>query len=181
MIPVSDVIPTRTFPGTTVALILVNVATLAITGGSIPVVANIICLWLFASTIEDRFGHVRLALLSIVCAAAAVVVARAGPALPIAAGGAVAGSIGAYFTLYPTSRILMLLPIPLSVYEAPAVPFPFAWVVVQFLSLAASSPRAFAATGPRTLGAYFVASLIGMALANVLSKPERARVEWWSP
>jgi rhomboid family protein len=181
MIPVSDVIPTRTFPWMTIALILVNGAMVAFGGAAVPAIANIICVWLFASTIEDRFGHFRLAVFSIVCAAAAVVLAQAGWTLPIVAGGTAAGAIGAYFTLYPTSRILMLLPLPLSVHEAPAAVFPIAWVIIQFLSLATASPRAFAANGARLLGSYLAASVIGMALAHVLSRPERARVEWWSP
>ena len=52
----------------------------------------------------------------------------------------IAGVMGAYFVLYPQSRILTLVPIVffLKVMEVPAVVFLGIWFVIQFFSSVAS-------------------------------------------
>ena len=62
----------------------------------------------------------------------------------VGASGAIAGVMGAYLVLYPHSRILMLFPFPVFLFELPAVVFLGIWFVVQFLTASASCRRSSA-------------------------------------
>ena len=165
MIPVTDVIPTRTPPVMTVALIAASVLLSSgymMTGVTVLAV-NMLYLWLFGRTVEDRLGHLRFAACYLSCAAAVWVTTR--PAEAIAAG--VSGVLGAYFALYPKSSLLVLVPLPLMVIEVPAVVFLGLWALLQLV---------VSAVWPEL--ASFVAGAVGSIL---LRRPERIRVEWWSP
>ncbi len=52
----------------------------------------------------------------------------------VGASGAIAGVMGAYLVLYPHSRVLMLFPFPVFLFELPAVFFLAIWFLVQFLN-----------------------------------------------
>ena len=52
----------------------------------------------------------------------------------VGASGAIAGVMGGYFVLYPHSRVLMLFPFPIMLFEVPAVFFLGLWFFMQFLS-----------------------------------------------
>jgi membrane associated rhomboid family serine protease len=165
MIPVTDVIPTRTPPVMTVTLIAASVLLSSgymLTGVAVLTV-NMLYLWLFGRTVEDRLGHLRYAACYLLCVAAIWVTAR--PAEAIAAG--VSGVMGAYFALYPKSSLLVLVPVPLTVIEVPAVVFLGLWALLQ-LAVSAVWPQ--------------LASFAAGAVASLLlRRPERIRVEWWSP
>ena len=78
-----------------------------------------------------------------VVAAAAHVWMNPASMLPtLGASGAIAGVMGAYFVLYPQSRILTLIPLFLfymKMFEVPAVVFLGLWFLMQFLSGAAAA------------------------------------------
>jgi len=79
-------------------------------------IGNMVVLFVFGGTVEDRFGHVRFAALylgaAILGALAEGVVAPPGSGrVLIGASGAVAGVLGAYIVLFPKARITILLPI----------------------------------------------------------------------
>jgi len=100
----------------------------------------------------------------------------------VGASGAIAGVMGAYFVLYPRSRIVTLLPLFFffQVIEVPAIAFLGIWFLMQFVSGIGS----IGATIGRSSGgiafwahiAGFVAGITGVALFR---RPERQRVEWW--
>lgn len=165
MIPIGDVIPTRTPPLVTVAMIALTVifSTLVLSGGFAIVVLNMVFLWLFGWTVEDRLGHARFAALYLLCGAAAFAVSW-----PIAAITSAVGSvIGAYFILYPRSSMLVLIPLPLMAVEVPAAVFLALWCLLQILTGALAAP--------------FVSFFAGGALCLVMKRPERIKVDWWSP
>jgi membrane associated rhomboid family serine protease len=72
-------------------------------------------LWIFGDNVEDRMGHGRFLAFYLLCGIAAAL----GQTLTVphsqipmvGASGAVAGVMGAYFVLYPHSRIVTLLPL----------------------------------------------------------------------
>ena len=165
MIPIGDVIPTRTPPVMTVALIALTVvfSTLAGTGGFAIVVINMLFLWLFGWTVEDRLGHARFATLYLACGAVALLLSW-----PVAAiGSGVGAVIGAYFALYPRSSMLVLIPLPLAAVEVPVAVFLGLWCVLQILTGAFAAP--------------FVGFFAGGALCLLMKRPERIKVDWWSP
>ncbi len=72
-------------------------------------------LWIFGDNVEDRMGHGRFLVFYLLCgavAALAQIVAVPTRIVPmVGASGAIAGIMGAYFVMYPKSRIVTLIPI----------------------------------------------------------------------
>jgi membrane associated rhomboid family serine protease len=167
MIPITDVIPTRTSPVLTIALIALSVLFVSLLklGNAPSLAANMICLWLFGWTVEDRLGRVRFAALFVFCAATAWMVSAPHAAV---AGGA-AGVIGGYFVLYPKSLLLVVVPLPVLVVEVPAITFLALWFVSQIL------------LGPYPFLPQLVSFVSGALLCFLMKRPERLRVEWWCP
>jgi membrane associated rhomboid family serine protease len=171
VIPIKDIIPPRSTPWIAVSVLVLGaiewtVATalaLPLRQSAFYLVANSLVFWLFADNVEDRLGRGRFITLYLVCHVAALL-ARSRIAssalLPILlSSGAVAGVCGAYFVLYPRSRILMLLPVPVELYEMPAV---FCLAVFFALQVPAGT------TAIVEVGAGFVA---GAALSLAFRKP----------
>jgi membrane associated rhomboid family serine protease len=172
MIPLRDVIPSRTTPFVTIALVVTNVlvflyefslgpavqdfmftfglvpslfswptvfTSMFLHGGFLHVGGNMLYLWIFGDNVEDRMGHGRFLVFYLLCGTAAAfgqMVTGPDSNVPmVGASGAVAGVMGAYFVLYPHSRIVTLLPfIFIQIIEVPAVFFLGIWLVIQFLS-----------------------------------------------
>jgi membrane associated rhomboid family serine protease len=172
--PISDVIPSRTPPVVTVAIIVVNAliflyqltlpepalqlfvgayavvpahfhpATLITSqflhGGVLHVGGNMLYLWIFGDNVVDRLGHVRFLffyLFAGIAAALLQIFFNPFSTVPmIGASGAIAGVMGAYFVLYPQSRVLtvVFLLIIFDVVEIPAIFFLGIWFVMQLLN-----------------------------------------------
>lgn len=109
-------------------------------GGWLHMLGNMLYLWIFGDNVEDRLGHLGYLIFYILSGiGAALVQAFVHPYSPfpmIGASGAIAGVLGAYFLLFPYSRIVTLVPIFffLQVIEIPAFVFLFFWIFFQFLS-----------------------------------------------
>lgn len=112
--------------------------------GWMHLIGNMWALWLFGDNVEDLMGPLRF-LLFYLCTgiAAGLVHIFADPALPIptiGASGAIAGIMGAYFILFPSSRIVTIIPlffIPLFV-EIPALIYLAFWLLSQVYSVLAN-------------------------------------------
>jgi membrane associated rhomboid family serine protease len=118
-------------------------------------IVGILFLWLFGDNVEARLGRTAFVLIYL----------AAGWSVGLGAAGGVSGVIGAYFTLLPRSRVLILVPLPLSLVEAPAAFFLALWCLLQAISVMLTPARLWA------LGA---ALLMGAAIALVT----RRRVMW---
>jgi len=185
MIPLGDVIPVRTRPFVSWA----SMAAIPIAGGPLlQIASNVVSLWIFGRTVEDRMGHGRFAAFCAICAGlAAAAQSMAFSASPIAnavANGAVAGVIGAYFVLYPQSKVAMLVPmgISLRVIELPAVMLLATWFLTQLVSGLGSlaTLRASPIPGLVPSWAHVVGFAAGAGCVIVFRRPERQRVEWWN-
>ena len=101
----------------------------------------------------------------------------------VGASGAIAGVMGGYLVLYPHSRVLTLFPFPLMLFEVPALFFLGLWFVIQFISgigsLAATANGGL--PGGVAFWAHVTGFLAGVVLVRIMRRPERERVEWWSP
>lgn len=119
-------------------------------GGFWHVLGNMWSLYIFGDNIEGHLGSVKYLFFYLACgvfAAFAHILLNVGSSVPtIGASGAVAGVMGAYFLLFPGSRILSLVPlffIPV-ILEIPASVFLGAWFLMQFLNATANNPAAVA-------------------------------------
>ena len=110
-------------------------------GGWLHIIGNMWYLWIFGDNVEDRLGHGALPASSTCCAARRPALAQTlvnpDSTVPtIGASGAIAGVMGAYFVLYPHSRVLTLIPlfIFIEIIEIPAIFFLGIWFLMQLLS-----------------------------------------------
>ena len=220
MIPLRDIIPSRTTPVVTISLIAVNVlvfiyelslgrdvdaftlyyglvpaafswvtvfTSMFLHGGFMHVAGNMLYLWIFGDNVEDRMGHGRFLVFYLLCGvAAALAQTITGPdsVVPmVGASGAIAGVMGAYFVLYPRSRIVTLIPIFFffQVVEVPAILFLGIWFVMQFLSGIGSIVNSIpgGAMGGIAFWAHIAGFVAGISGVIVFRRPERQRVEWW--
>ena len=146
---------------------------------------NLLSLWLFGGTVEDQLGRLRFVGLYVAGGFTAALLpgvidsAWRGPIL--GANLAVAALMGAYFVLFPTAKVLMLVPIPIALHEVPAPILITAWCTVQFLALVSKLANLDApeATIGLALATYALAFAMGAVLCFALRRRERARMEWW--
>ncbi|HOL18063.1 MAG TPA: rhomboid family intramembrane serine protease [Bacillota bacterium] len=109
-------------------------------GGWLHLIGNMVYLWVFGDNIEGRLGHLRYLFVYLLMGAASQlchVVAHPLSAIPlVGASGAIAGVLGAYFILFPHSRVLTLLPLGffITFVHIPAVIFLALWFVLQLLN-----------------------------------------------
>jgi membrane associated rhomboid family serine protease len=219
MIPLRDVIPSRTTPGVTITLIVLNVmvyvfqlmltapsqdafligfglipayfslvnvfTSMFVHGGFAHLAGNMLFLWIFGDNVEDRMGHRRFLAFYLLCglaAAMAQVVLNPDSVVPmVGASGAIAGVMGAYLVLYPHSRVLMLFPFPVFLFELPAVVFLGMWFFVQFLNGINQLPvfEQNAISGGVAFWAHVMGFVAGLVLVVFMKRPERTKVEWW--
>jgi membrane associated rhomboid family serine protease len=111
-------------------------------GGFWHLLGNMWCLYIFGDNVEDRLGSVRYLVFYMLCGCASgfshLLINWHSRVPTIGASGAIAGIMGAYFILYPRSRILTFIPIFFIPYfmEVPAYIFLGIWFLLQFLSAA---------------------------------------------
>ncbi len=108
--------------------------------GWLHLLGNMLFLWVFGGSVEDRMGHFAYLVFYLVCGLGAGVVHTAfnwGSTVPtIGASGAISGVMGAYIILFPRSRILTLVPLLILFFfwRIPAVLMLGYWFVIQFVS-----------------------------------------------
>ena len=217
MIPLRDVIPSRTTPIFNIAFIILNAAafvfeltlpprtltsfiytygvvpgqlspmslvtSMFLHGGWLHFLGNMLYLWIFGDNVEDRLGHFRYVFFYLLCgvaAALAQVVMNPASTMPmVGASGAIAGVMGAYFVLYPHSRVLALVPLFIiwEVIEVPAIIFLGIWFLMQFFSGVGSiaSDETLQA-GHVAFWAHVAGFVAGVLAVLVLRKP--ARRQW---
>jgi membrane associated rhomboid family serine protease len=161
------------------------VTSLFIHSGWLHLVPNLLALWIFGENVEDRMGHARFAVFYLLCGTAGNLAGCwAAPAIAapmVGPGAAVAGLIAAYFTLFPHSRVLMLLPfiVVFDVVEMPAPILAAFWFVIQ---IAGDVGRMVVSRGDDVfvLTTHLTGCLTGLLAVWVFRRPERLTVDWWS-
>ena len=223
MIPLRDVIPSRTTPYVTVTLIVLNglifayqfllgsgvqefiyvfglvpaefswptvFTSMFLHGGLMHAGGNMLYLWIFGDNVEDRMGHGRFVAFYLLCGVAAALaqtwVSPDSVVPMVGASGAIAGVMGAYFVLYPKSRIVTLLPLIIffQVIEVPAIVFLGIWFLMQFVSglgslAVTSADGAAQMAGGVAFWAHVAGFAAGLVGVFVFRRPERQDVEWW--
>ena len=150
-------------------------------GGWFHIICNMWALWIFGDNVEDRMGHLRFFIFYILCGLIANIVHyyfnQLSPVPVIGASGAIAGVMGAYMIMFPTSRIITLIPIffiPFF-FEIPAVVFLLFWFLFQVI--AGTFTKAFM---PPNVGgiawwAHIGGFVAGMILHKFFIKKDRYR------
>lgn len=111
-------------------------------GGFWHLLGNMWSLYIFGDNVEDSLGHLRYLIFYLLCGLASGMshlVVNLNSTIPtIGASGAIAGVMGAYFILFPSSKILTLIPIIIIPWfiEIPAFFFLGIWFVLQFINAA---------------------------------------------
>jgi membrane associated rhomboid family serine protease len=216
MIPLRDVIPSRTTPYVTVTIIVLNAiawffelslpadarqlfltvygvvpanlhavtlfTSMFLHGSWMHVIGNMWYLWIFGDNVEDRVGHVRFIFFYLLCggiAAGGQIAMDPSSTLPtIGASGAIAGVMGAYFVLYPRSRVLTLVTIIFfwEIIELPAILLLGFWFLLQLVS--AGAVAVTASSGGSGGGVAFMAHvagfLTGIVAVFALRRPQSA-------
>jgi membrane associated rhomboid family serine protease len=214
MFPLSDVIPSRTFPIATITLIVINaivflyeatlpdaalrhfvaqyglipayfswgavLTSMFLHGGWLHVIGNMLYLWIFGDNVEDRLGHVGYVVFYLAAGTTAAllqVMMAPGSMVPmVGASGAIAGVMGAYFVLYPQSRVLtaVLIFFYLELIEIPAIFFLGIWFLMQLFS-GVGSIGAAADTGGVAFWAHVGGFVSGFAVGGLarLAGPKR--------
>ena len=109
-------------------------------GGFMHVIGNMWTLWIFGDNVEERMGRGRFLafyLLTGLVAGLTHYFTNLDSTLPtVGASGAIAGVLGAYFVLFPHSRIIVLVPIFIFpfFFEVPAVLYLFFWFLSQLFA-----------------------------------------------
>ena len=219
MIPLRDIIPSRTTPYVTVTLIVLNGLVFAyefllgtgvqefiylfglvpaefswptvftsmfLHGGLMHAGGNMLYLWIFGDNVEDRMGHGRFVVFYLLCGVAAALAQTwmsPDSVVPmVGASGAIAGVMGAYFVLYPKSRVLTLIPLIIfwEIIELPAVLLLGFWFLMQLFSAGAIAATAHTERGGVAFAAHVIGFVAGMVAIFVFRKRQRAW-DWTGP
>lgn len=150
--------------------------------GWMHLIGNMWALWLFGDNIEDQMGPFRFLLFYIsVGVIAGSVHVYSDPVLPIptiGASGAIAGVMGAYFILYPSSKIVTLIPlffIPLFV-EIPALVYLAFWLLSQVYSVFMN--RQLGTVSNIAWSAHIGGFIAGMFIHKFFFRPKRVRYRY---
>ena len=216
MIPLRDVIPSRTFPFVTITIIVLNalawilelslsprelreflyvygvvpadfhvptlVTSMFLHGGWSHILGNMWYLWIFGDNVEDQCGRGRFVVFYLLCGIAAalgqVMMSPDSMVPTIGASGAIAGVMGAYFVLYPQSRVLtgIFLFFWFEIVEIPAIFLLGFWFLMQLFNAGALA----AATGQGG-GVAFAAHVAGFLVGagGIFVFRKRERFERW--
>ena len=113
-------------------------------GGWAHIIGNMLFLYVFGQSVEDRMGHFRYLcfyiFIGMVANGAQAYIAHASKLPLLGASGAIAGVLGSYFFYYPYARILTLIPFWIfsRIVEIPAFLFLGVWFLMQTLAGAKS-------------------------------------------
>jgi len=212
MIPLRDVIPSRSVPFLTVSIIILNtlswfyelglpreelpvflrqygvvpayfapatlISSMFLHGSWSHVLGNMWYLWIFGDNVEDRMGHFRFLIFYLLCGIVAglgqILIDPTSTLPTIGASGAIAGVMGAYFVLYPQSRVLTLIFVIffIEIVEVPAIFLLGFWFLMQLFSAGAIAATANSQAGGVAFMAHVAGFLTGVAGVFVFRKRE---------
>ena len=149
-------------------------------------IGNMWVLWIFGDNIEDHLGHFGYLVFYVVSGLAGSLLHIAlnpNSTVPsVGASGAIAGVMGAYFLLYPSARVLTLVPLIIffTFVWLPAWIVLGYWFVLQFLSGAATAIAYSSSTrgGGVAFWAHVGGFVAGIVMIKLLPKRMRSRYSY---
>lgn len=155
------------------------IASMFIHAGWLHLIGNMLFLFVFGRSVEDRFGHGGFLLMYFISgfgAAATDILFNVGSQVPtIGASGAIAGILGAYLISFPTARITTLIPLFIIFWtvQLPALVVLLYWFLIQFVAGFQMLAIESATKGGVAWWAHVGGFMLGMILA--LAVPKRRR------
>ncbi len=149
-------------------------------GGWLHLLGNMLFLFVFGRSVEDRYGHLKFLLIYFGAGYAGAllhILLNAGSRVPtIGASGAIAGVLGAYFISFPSARVTTLIPLLFFFWtvELPAILLLGYWFLIQFFSGFQMLAIETATGGGVAWWAHVGGFLTGMLAAAVM-RPQRRR------
>jgi len=153
-------------------------------GGWMHVIGNMWTLWIFGDNVEDRMGRLRFLSFYLLTGLAAGLthwLTNADSTVPtVGASGAIAGVLGAYFVLFPFSRIIVMFPVfflPFF-FELPAATYLLFWFLSQVFA------GTLAGLGPDNVGgvawwAHVGGFVSGVVVHRLFLLPRRSGPRRW--
>jgi len=160
--------------GSGLAVVRRMVVSLFLHGGWLHVIGNLLYLRVFGDNVEDRLGPIRYVLFYLGSGIAGTLaqwaVAPDSPVPMVGASGAIAGVLGAYLVVFPSTRIVTVFPvfIFLTFIEVPAFVFLGLWALQQYLNGLMALEAGLGAEGGVAwfahLGGFAVGVVVGIGL-----------------
>jgi membrane associated rhomboid family serine protease len=150
-------------------------------GGWGHILGNMLYLFVFGNHVERSMGHVRYLAFYLLCglgANALEIATSVNSSVPgLGASGAIAGVLGGYLLLYPTSRIGTLIPIGFVAFPARIYAWVFilGWFLLNLVSGVVSQSDASAAAGGVAYWAHVGGFITGLLLIRPFTVPSRVR------
>lgn len=156
--------------------------------GWVHFLSNMLILFVFGASVEDRMGPVRYGIFYILGGIAANLVHAAfypfSGAPVVGASGAIASVLGAYFLFYPAARVLTLIPLFLIpwIVEVPAFFYLGIWFITQIYSgyLSLRLPQGAQMNGV-AWWAHVGGFLAGVFFARYYSMHHKPAISPWYP
>jgi len=180
------VVPARFLAHTNLVQIITLFTSMFLHGGWAHIISNMMALYIFGDNVEDRMGHLRYLVFYLLCGLIAGLVHIYFNPLSrvptVGASGAISGVLGAYLVLFPTSRVITLVPFlfwPIFV-EIPAVFYLGMWFISQLLNgtFALATAGVIQAYGGVAWWAHVGGFLAGLLLVRLFA---RRQVRRWYP
>jgi len=180
------VVPARFLAHTNLVQIITLFTSMFLHGGWAHIISNMMALYIFGDNVEDRMGHLRYLVFYLLCGLIAGLVHIYFNPLSrvptVGASGAISGVLGAYLVLFPTSRVITLVPFlfwPIFV-EIPAVFYLGMWFISQLLNgtFALATAGVIQAYGGVAWWAHVGGFLAGLLLVRLFT---RRQVRRWYP
>ena len=158
-----------------ISTLLPFVTAIFLHGGFLHILSNLWFLWIFGDDVEGTIGYIPYIFLYFLAGIVGNVVQyflMASSSIPmLGASGAIAGVLGAYFVMFPFSKIKTLLPIFyfVTIVNIPAPIMLGYWFVLQLLSGAVSLPFAAGTGGVAFwahVGGFMTGVLFGLFFKN---------------
>ncbi|HEV2231933.1 MAG TPA: rhomboid family intramembrane serine protease [Terriglobia bacterium] len=158
-------------------------ASMFLHAGWLHLIGNMLFLFVFGRSVEDRYGHWKFILiyfLSGFVAALTHIFYNAGSRLPtIGASGAIAGILGAYIVCFPGARISTLIWVLVFFWrvEIPALIILGYWFLIQFIAASAQQLDIQSAARGGTAWWAHVGGFFAGAVLALIFRPRRPKVE----
>jgi membrane associated rhomboid family serine protease len=150
-------------------------------GGWAHILGNMVYLFVFGNHVERSMGHARYLAFYLLCglgANALEIATAVDSSVPgLGASGAIAGVLGGYLVLYPTSRIGTLIPLGFLVFPARIYAWVFIsfWFLLQLFDGLGSLGANAASDGGVAYWAHVGGFITGLLLIRPFTVPDRVR------